>query len=234
MSKARTPAVSLKAPASPATAPNGGKAKTATTTPAAAPGTKPNPHAFTPNPTQELLLQTCADAILRGTHVGILENLLLALGQHYYYKRFGYGSEDTRYNKSVADAERYLDERMRRVQGAWPTPERPSNYDAPPDVSDHLRLKVRSDILYRLNELFTDGSPEEHRLLADILQDRTSETWFADDDPQVPLGYCFQLQLDREGRYLHIPDERRWKLVQQYLRLLDKAEAACGCEEDAA
>jgi hypothetical protein len=34
--------------------------------------------------------------------------------------------------------------------------------------------------------------------------------------------------------YLRIPDERRRKLVQDYLRLVDKAELTCDCEDEAA
>jgi hypothetical protein len=61
---------------------------------------------------------------------------------------------------------------VRRVGGNWPTPEKPWNYDAPPGLSDHLRLKVRSDILYRIYEFLQEGSLEEHRLLSDILMHR--------------------------------------------------------------
>jgi hypothetical protein len=96
----------------------------------------------------------------------------------------------------------------------------------PKTATERIRANAIDELRDRFEEFVAQGTPEEHRILSDILSIQESSTHGRDAFDELPLGAAMEGALDKyTGDFLRVPHNLD-KQVQQYIDCL----RAAGCK----
>jgi hypothetical protein len=215
MSKARTPAVSLKAPAPPAPATNG-KAKTATTTPAAAPETKTALPPRELTDVQALVCDLIGDMVLNGANHEDLDQVLAAAVRHSI--RHSWPGDAAEMVDKHADgiAGRYATEIIKR----WPEPLPPFEEKVPVTYSDRLRRGFRASLQDWFRDFLANATAAEVHLMAEVMCYWRSISYGPiSHDAEIALAQAMGYFLDHNTTLFRAPRTHA-ELIEKFIQAL--------------
>jgi hypothetical protein len=183
-------------------------------------------------PIQQLIADEIGDMIARGGERADVDSVLwhaLASMKRRELQRFGSTKGKECEAEVTKDVNASFDRRKAELVLSW----KQNNQSEPgPDHTSHaIAHRIRAAILERLQYTFDKflgrGTPEEHRLLLEILQDHEGCNLGPESSAELALGYAFEYQLESEQReYVRVPRHLRGQ-VDKYLACLIAADATC-------
>ncbi len=176
----------------------------------------------------EIICDQVADLLTHGGHQDAVRWLILAALGHYERKRFG------QWVDNPAELEKHVDEMLRRdlpdahaeLRMYWKQNQRkPATRPEPKTITDQIRANVIGRVREEFDAFLCDATPEEHRLMYEILTTwRSSTHGTMNRGTEVTLGLAFSDQLDSPTRsYIKVP-EKLVEQVEKYVQCLMAAE----------
>jgi hypothetical protein len=186
----------------------------------AAGGKQPPPSKLTQ--TQRDIADVLANILTHGASDDVVGPFLTAVARHFWHWRLDETerpehSDSESVNKFAApQAERWKKEltvtwaRAARVGVAEPVAK---------DLAERIRFAVVEELRDTFEYFIRDGTPEEHRLMANVFVDHQSgPTGFG-----IPIATAFSQQLGRVKAYIEVPRYHR-DAVEKYLECLEAKE----------
>lgn len=170
-------------------------------------------------PFQEQVCDLAGDMILHGGDRKDVKSLLKALAAHHERRRLG--DTPSRQQDISSTVERSVAVWERRLARTWPEVAEGGEADTAPlatqTASALLRSTVRDDLKESFGDFLANGTPEELRLLRDILRSHESLRGRLDS---VALAEAFSDQIGQSNGYIRVQAGHQG-LVRRYVELLE-------------
>jgi hypothetical protein len=181
-------------------------------------------------PIQQLIADEIGELIMRGGAMEDVDSILWSAvacmeRRRLETLRIGEKERDEMITKRVrADFDRMKAELVLSWRGA----SRPGKPGAQTQ-SNAAHLRIRAMVIETLRERFecflSEGTPEEHRLMSDILIDHESSNRGRNAFDELPLGRAFEYQVQAYARdYVRVPGSMR-EQVEQYIECLKAVDS---------
>lgn len=179
------------------------------------------------NHIQELVCDMVGDMLLHGGTKDAVNSILYGAMEHYVRRTFSaFGDPidaNTRVDTFIRQNHREWETELMvawKQNQAAPKETRPE----PKTVTERVREAVREELEGRLEDFMRLASPEETRLLRDVLVDWDSNaTGAANGWAEVFLATAFMYQVGENARYVRVPYEMIGK-VEKYIEALKAIE----------
>jgi hypothetical protein len=170
---------------------------------------------------QMIILDLAGDMILNGTNLDDLKELLHAVAQHVWRRRFpnteGF-SDECKY------AERIAEEWPLRLTRHWPEEIEEPTGPPPKTLSEMMRRALRDELQDYFRSFLATARMHELYLLKEVLEDAETRAGMSEsEEVESRLAAAFMYQIDNNVTYIKVP-AARIKLVEEYVALLDRAE----------
>jgi hypothetical protein len=182
-------------------------------------------------PVQQLIADEVADMLVHGGHESDIESLIFAALGHLHSRTYlqihhKLGQWNDMECRDLAEPLiiRHAPEWKADLSAAWVENLRAEPRPEPADVVGLLRERVMDRLRTEFEEFLTHGSPEDHRLMVDVLNG-VSNNSLRDASHAVTLGEEFNFQLGLNRGYLMVPGRLR-RPVEEYIESLKAGAAA--------
>ncbi|MDR3739310.1 MAG: hypothetical protein P4L40_09855 [Terracidiphilus sp.] len=190
-------------------------------------------------PVQQLIADEVGYMLVHGGHEQDTQLLVLIafrnMWQRYYDNLGPLNETPAETRKRVGDlAGRDYPESIAELRMEWKRNRAAKAEDTiePKTATECIRANVIDTLQCRFEDFVVQGTPEEHRLMLDILQDREANGW-RDNSNELSLGKAFDYALGKSAPdWVKVPSEMR-KQVEQYIKCLEAAEMK-DCNKSAA
>lgn len=179
---------------------------------------------------QALLADELSDLIVSGGRPEAVAALITAAARHANFRNFSRWLED-----KPADLERAVSAAVQRdvtewtaqlsVQHARNRRAEPADEIEPKTASERIRAQVLNTLRWRFKEFLAEGSPEDHRLLAEVLSDHNAIESRRTQFGELILARAFEEQLDTVTRCYLVVDARYREQTLDYVACLKAADA---------
>jgi hypothetical protein len=183
------------------------------------------------NETQELIIDAVSEMLAHGGHEDDVEMLIEAAMRHLEHRQLDY-----LFNDKPEERQRIMERRINEGFNGWKTDlaiawhankrkEFPET--AAKTVSEQIRAFGREVLNDRLEEFLRDATPEETRLLSEVLNSRNNGPIDRiKGSEEILLGMAFEFELGQNETYIRIPRgfrERTQKYIDALRAVEDKA-----------
>jgi hypothetical protein len=181
-------------------------------------------------PIQQLIADEIADLLVNGGCADAVDSLLMTAGYHMAWRLAvelcGPG-EQQQIDKAVEDrSDDHYDEwkadlmaELKRNRNTAPEARVEPN-----TATERIHRRVIEELRGRFEGFLTEGTPEEHMILSEVLSTHEGINHGRDSFGELPLGHAMEEALDKHtGDFLRVPHQFE-KQVERYIECLRAAD----------
>jgi hypothetical protein len=178
-------------------------------------------------PVQTLICDEIADMLIHGGHKEDTDCMVWAALLNMHRRHFGalYDTDKERDDRARETARCDYPDCTAELTMEWKRNKRPEQPNAEPKpAAERIRAQVIDTLREEFDWFLIKGTPEEHRLLLDILQDHEGCNHGRTALDELPLAQAFEYAIGGAApEYLKVPRRMR-KQVEHYIECLKAAD----------